>query len=114
MYVGVPYYNGVGSLLGRWGESAGAISVGFHMVTNGGDPEGLFRGAVMQSGSPTQASDLASQQATYDMFVSETGCSGSSDTLQCLRTVPTDDLLALVNKTANLFDPVQVIVQIIM
>lgn len=30
-----------------WGESAGAISVGLHLVLNNGRPEGLFRGAFM-------------------------------------------------------------------
>ena len=35
-----------------WGESAGAISVALQMVTNGGNTEGLFRGAFMQSGGP--------------------------------------------------------------
>lgn len=32
-------------------RSAGAISVALQMVTNGGDQEGLFRGAFTQSGS---------------------------------------------------------------
>lgn len=36
-----------------WGESSGAISVALQMVTNGGDTEGLFRAAFMQSGSPS-------------------------------------------------------------
>lgn len=31
----------------RWGQSAGAISIGLHMVANGGNNEGMFRGAVM-------------------------------------------------------------------
>lgn len=31
-----------------WGQSAGAISVGLQMVTNGGNAEGLFQGAFMQ------------------------------------------------------------------
>lgn len=30
-----------------WGESAGAISASLHMLANGGDPGGLFRGAIM-------------------------------------------------------------------
>jgi carboxylesterase type B len=33
------------------GESAGAFSVGYHLVGFGGDNEGLFRGAILQSGS---------------------------------------------------------------
>jgi carboxylesterase type B len=33
------------------GESAGAFSVGYHLLANEGDNEGLFRAAVMESGS---------------------------------------------------------------
>ena len=36
----------------RWGQSAGGISIGSQLVTNQGDNEGLFRGVIMQSGSP--------------------------------------------------------------
>ncbi|KAH9935220.1 carotenoid ester lipase precursor [Epithele typhae] len=70
-----------------WGQSAGAISVALHMVTNGGDTEGLFRGAFMQSGSPIPVGDMEAGQADYDALVSQTGCAGTADTLQCLRTV---------------------------
>lgn len=30
-----------------WGESAGATSVGYHLVMNDGNSEGLFHGAFM-------------------------------------------------------------------
>ena len=72
----------------RWGESAGAESVSLQMVTNGGNPEGLFRGAFMQSGSPVPTGDIVLGQATYDAVVAKTNCSGAADTLQCLRGVP--------------------------
>lgn len=39
-------------VFGSWGESAGAISVALHMVSNGGNTEGLFRAGFMESGSP--------------------------------------------------------------
>jgi acetylcholinesterase len=35
-----------------FGQSAGAISVNLQMLANGGNNEGLFRGAIMQSGGP--------------------------------------------------------------
>jgi hypothetical protein len=41
-----------------WGQSAGAMSVSLQMVANGGNPEGLFRAAFMQSGSPIPAGDI--------------------------------------------------------
>ena len=60
------------------------------MITNGGDPEGLFRGAIMESGSPTPVGDIAEAQAQaiYDSIVNSTGCTGSEDTLECLRELP--------------------------
>lgn len=86
-----------------WGESAGAISVALQLLTNGGDTEGLFRGAFMESGSPIPTSDMSGGQTTYDTLVKETDCAGSSDTLQCLREVPYDEFLAAMDRTPNIF-----------
>ncbi|KAG2125805.1 Alpha/Beta hydrolase protein [Suillus clintonianus] len=86
-----------------WGESAGAISVALHMVTNGGDTEELFRAAFMESGSPIPVGDITHGQGYYDFIVNQTGCAGSSDTLDCLRDVPYDTLMDVVNQTPNLF-----------
>lgn len=88
-----------------WGESAGAISAALHMVTNDGNTEGLFRGAFMQSGSPIPVGDITHGQPYYDALVSQTGCSTSSDTLQCLRQVPFSKLKAAVDKSPNIFSP---------
>ena len=35
--------------IGSWGESSGAISAGLQLLANGGDTEGLFHGAFLQS-----------------------------------------------------------------
>ncbi|OAX38437.1 alpha beta-hydrolase [Rhizopogon vinicolor AM-OR11-026] len=86
-----------------WGESAGAWSVGLHMITNGGNPEGLFRAAFMESGSPIPIGDITHGQGYYDFIVDQTGCAGSSDTLQCLREVPYDTLMNATKNTPNLF-----------
>ncbi|KAF8432659.1 alpha beta-hydrolase [Boletus edulis BED1] len=80
-----------------WGASSGAVSVALHMVTNGGNPQGLFRAAFMQSGAPVLLGDITDGQSYYDALVAETGCSGANDTLQCLREVPYDTLLNAVN-----------------
>ena len=71
------------------------------MVTNGGNTEGLFRGAFMQSGSPIPIGDITNGQGYYDFLVAQTGCSGSSDTLQCLREVPYDTLMGAIIQTPN-------------
>ncbi|KAG1727058.1 Alpha/Beta hydrolase protein [Suillus paluster] len=86
-----------------WGESAGAMSVALHMVTNGGNTEGLFRAAFMQSGSPFPVGDITQGQGYYDFIVNQTGCAGSPDTLQCLREVPLDMLMNSINQTPSSF-----------
>ncbi|KAK7459575.1 hypothetical protein VKT23_009557 [Stygiomarasmius scandens] len=86
-----------------WGESAGAISVSLHMLANGGNPEGLFRAGFMQSGSPIPVGDITNGQPYYDALVELTGCSGSADTLQCLREVPYDELKSAVDASPGIF-----------
>ncbi|KAI0763529.1 carotenoid ester lipase precursor [Trametes elegans] len=88
-----------------WGESAGAISVSLHLLANGGDPQGLFRGAFMQSGSPIPVGDISHGQADYDAIVAQTGCAGAADTLQCLRGVPFDKLKKAVDASPGIFAP---------
>jgi carboxylesterase type B len=76
----------------RWGQSAGGISIGSQLVTNRGDNEGLFRGAIMQSGSPQTTVDVSSGQRDYDSLVNAMGCAEAHDTLDCLRDVPYEKL----------------------
>ncbi|KIY52459.1 alpha/beta-hydrolase [Fistulina hepatica ATCC 64428] len=86
-----------------WGQSAGAISVALHMVTNGGDTEGLFRAAFMQSGAPIPVGNITHGQKYYDQIVEDTGCSGDSDTLECLRGVSYDTLVDAMNNSPFFF-----------
>ncbi|KAI9059112.1 alpha/beta-hydrolase [Trametes sanguinea] len=89
-----------------WGVSAGAISVASQMITNGGNNEGLFRGAIMNSGSPlpTGSIDSPSLQSAYDTVVEHAGCAGAADTLECLRTVSTETIMNASAVVPNLFD----------
>lgn len=73
------------------------------MVANNGNSEGLFRAGFMQSGSPIPVAGVENGQKYYDAIVSETGCSGASDTLACLRTVPYAKLKAAVDDSPNIF-----------
>ena len=86
-----------------WGVSAGAMSAALHMVTNGGNNEGLFRGAFMQSGAVIPRGDIALGQQDYDDFVRAAGCTSAEDTLECLRQVPYPVLKAAVNKCPDSF-----------
>lgn len=58
------------------------------MLTDNGDPRGLFRGAIMQSGGPIPVGSIENGQNNYDFMVKHTGCEGSTDTLACLRRTP--------------------------
>ncbi|KAK8071345.1 hypothetical protein PG997_011548 [Apiospora hydei] len=90
-----------------WGESAGARSVGMQLVAYDGNSEGLFRGAMMESGSPVAIFGTAEKwQPYFDALVAQVGCdaaSGSaspSDRVGCLRALPWETLNALFNSTA--------------
>ncbi len=73
------------------------------MLTNGGNPEGLFRAAVMESGAPVPVGPIENGQVYYDAVVRDTGCSGAADTLQCLREAPFDRLKAAIDNTPGIF-----------
>ncbi|KAF4622620.1 hypothetical protein D9613_009025 [Agrocybe pediades] len=66
----------------KWREQRGFVPRGRHAV----------------SSSP-QYGDITEGQPLYDAIVQETGCSGSSDTLQCLRDLPFATLKAAINKS---------------
>ncbi|KAJ0125272.1 sterol esterase precursor [Diaporthe amygdali] len=90
-----------------WGESAGAISVFDQMALYGGDNtyngKPLFRGAIMDSGSivPADPVDCPKGQLVYDTVVQTGGCSGASDTLECLRALPYDKFLNAANSVPS-------------
>jgi carboxylesterase type B len=73
------------------------------MVTNGGNNEGLFRAAIMDSGTPLWFGDITHGQQYYDHIVNHTGCASSSDTLDCLRNAPFEALMSATNSTPNMF-----------
>jgi acetylcholinesterase len=73
------------------------------MIFNGGDTEGLFRGAIMQSGGPTSLGHIEEGQADFDFFVKNVGCSEALDTLSCLRNATGKAIQDAVNETPNIF-----------
>ncbi|KAI0819593.1 carotenoid ester lipase precursor [Trametes gibbosa] len=84
-----------------WGESAGSMSVASHMITNGGNTEGLFRAAWMESGSAVPSGDITEVQSTFDFIASEVGCASARDVLACLRRVPTASIKAAMDQTPS-------------
>ncbi|PYH90898.1 cholinesterase [Aspergillus ellipticus CBS 707.79] len=89
-----------------WGQSSGANSVGLHLVAYSGRDDDLFRGAIAESGSvPSLAAYMNASvaQPHYQAVVDAANCTGTPDTLACLRSMPTDALSAIFNSsvTAN-------------
>ncbi|KAH8164195.1 hypothetical protein CIB48_g4066 [Xylaria polymorpha] len=91
-----------------WGESAGAISVYNQMALYGGNNtykgNKLFRAGIMNSGSmiPADPVDCKRCQDIYNQVVSTAGCSGSQDTLQCLRAADYNTFLKAANSVPGL------------
>lgn len=86
-----------------WGESAGARSVGMQLVAYDGKSDGLFRGAMMESGSPVAIFGTAQTwQPYFDALVASTGCDAdpAADRVGCLRALPWQTLNALFNSSA--------------
>jgi acetylcholinesterase len=85
-----------------WGESAGAASVGRQLLAYNGRDDGLFRAGIMQSGNPVTYGALRGleyYQPRYEALVEAAGCTGSSDSLQCLRDLPLFVLNNILNTT---------------
>lgn len=80
------------------------MSVSLQLVANGGDSEGLYRGAIMQSGSPLPIGDATLGQKHYDDLVLRTSCLHTEDTLDCLRRTPYQTLKAAVDASMGIFD----------
>ncbi|CAG7561840.1 unnamed protein product [Fusarium equiseti] len=92
----VAAFGGDPSCVTIMGESVGALSVGFHLFAYGGKDDGLFSGAISQSGGPplTVASSrtIVEREADFQRVVEKSGCGNSKAPLDCLRTVPAEVL----------------------
>ncbi|RUS35453.1 Alpha/Beta hydrolase protein [Jimgerdemannia flammicorona] len=82
-----------------FGESVGGVSVAMHLLKQD-DKRQLFRGAIIESGSPTSGTYpmYSYYQNVYNDYVAEFGCHTAANTLDCLRKVPLNDFMQF---TAN-------------
>ncbi|KAF8558698.1 alpha/beta-hydrolase [Imleria badia] len=87
-----------------WGQSSGSISAMMQMVAYDGQLDGLFQGAVMESGSasPIHGITFQAAQDNYDFLVEQVDCTSASDTLSCLRQAPYQTIINAVLQTTPL------------
>ncbi|KAI1318295.1 putative carboxylesterase [Xylariaceae sp. FL0255] len=78
-----------------WGGSSGARDVGFHLTAYGGRDDGLFRAAILQSGSPVEGTSNRRYpvQELYNSLVTSTRCASAEDSLDCLRHLPYEEIV---------------------
>ena len=74
------------------GESAGSISIAYHLVSP--LSAGLFNRAIMQSGSHATMKLLTKEQVNANMqsLIEKANCNSLSDPYECLRFAPVDQL----------------------
>ncbi|KAK6502839.1 hypothetical protein TWF481_007881 [Arthrobotrys musiformis] len=85
-----------------FGASAGALSIGLHQLAYNGRDDKLFSQVMMISGSPIffRPSPFPETfQSNYDYLITQTGCIDATDSLQCLRGLPIEQLNAAINTT---------------
>jgi carboxylesterase type B len=86
-----------------WGERSGALSVGKQLIAYNGRDDGLFRGAIMQSGGMAEkwpynvANETAYTEGLYLNLTTTTGCIDEVSPLECLRALPLDNISAALN-----------------
>ncbi|KAJ3539891.1 hypothetical protein NM208_g5305 [Fusarium decemcellulare] len=89
-----------------WGESAGAISVGYHLRAFDGRDDRLFHRAIADSGAPVGLGvgglHAAAAKEVYHNVTTAVECNKSRDQLQCLRAVSTQKLTDAINASLSI------------
>lgn len=82
-----------------FGESAGGISVLYHLVSP--DSAGLFERAIIESSDDGASVPLPLAESIYATVIPLLGCSPTANTVACLRALPVSTLINLENLGVN-------------
>ncbi|KAL6400875.1 carboxylesterase family protein [Ilyonectria robusta] len=86
-----------------FGQSAGGLSAGKQLIAYGGRDDGLFRGAILQSGGMAEKwpynidAPISYTTDLYQNLTITTGCAGQTSELECLRSLPLEELSKALN-----------------
>lgn len=89
----IKHFGGDSNQITLFGESAGAASIGYHLM----NPESadLFHRAILQSGSPDSHWSFMSSEVAknrFETFISSVGCMNDVNVLTCLQSKPMQTL----------------------
>lgn len=84
-----------------FGESAGALSTGMHLVAYNGRDDSLFRGAIMESGNPINYGSFLYSPNDFINAASLLGCGNVTSRLDCLRAIDFTVLDTWINSTSG-------------
>ncbi|XP_074596273.1 uncharacterized protein LOC141851428 [Brevipalpus obovatus] len=98
-------FHGDSSRVTIFGESAGSMSVGIHLIST--ESGKLFNNAIMESGAVWHGE--AQRNLTIDgsyQLIKDVGCAEKPNILDCLQTVDVKDLMKPIGLFGNPFQPI--------
>ncbi|KAJ1304675.1 hypothetical protein OPQ81_005814 [Rhizoctonia solani] len=104
----IGYFGGDPDKVTIFGVSAGAISAAYQAFYNKGKSEKLFRGMILESGSPTTLNAARPndpvRESGFKFIANATGCLNSATPFECVRKAPAD-VLSQANKDLFVVEP---------
>ncbi|CAE6417154.1 unnamed protein product [Rhizoctonia solani] len=104
----IGYFGGNPDKVTIFGVSAGAISAAYQAFYNKGKIARLFRGMILESGSPTTLNAAGPndpvRETGFQFLANVTGCLNSTTPFECIRSAPAD-VLSQANKDLFVVEP---------